>query len=451
MSQSDPKREFAVQVVRRLNDAGFTALWAGGCVRDFLLGREPKDYDVATSATPDEVRSLFGHGRTLTVGASFGVIIILGPKAAGNLEVATFRTEGPYLDGRHPDHVSFSSPEEDSKRRDFTINGLFYDPLEQRVLDYVDGEKDLLAAVVRAIGDPRDRMSEDKLRMLRAVRFAATLEFELDQVTADAIRDMAREIQVVSAERIAEELRRMLVDPHRRRAMELAREVGLLQVIFPELADCLKSGDETGGESPSAAWQTTLRMLDQLQDPSFELAATALLNSVVWPQQESTAAAKPVDQANRNAVDRIRAICRRLRLSNDETDRVCWLINRQRALINAPHLELAKLKRILAHPFGRELLLLSRAEAIASDADLSSVEFCEEYLRITPSEEINPPPLITGDDLIAHGLQSGPHFKELLETVRDAQLNGEIGTPQQALELVDRLNATEKDDKKGRT
>ncbi len=447
MSQFDPKREFAVEVVCRLKGAGYTALWAGGCVRDLLLGREPKDYDVATSAKPDAVRRFFGHQRTFAVGASFGVIIVRGPKAVGNLEVATFRREGPYSDGRHPDRVTFSSPEEDAQRRDLTINGLFYDPIDERVLDYVGGEKDLHQKIVRAIGDPLDRMSEDKLRMLRAVRFAATLDFTLDQDTANAIRQMAHKIEVVSAERIADELRRMLIDPHRRRAMELTRDVGVLQLIIPELADCLKATDETEGELLSAAWPTTLHMLDQLQDPRFELAATALLHSVVWPKLRAFTGTQSIGQVDHSAVDRMRAICQRMRLPNDETDNMCWLVSRQRVLIDAPHLELAQLKRILAHPLSRELLSLSRAEAEASAMELSSVEFCEEYLRKTSAEELNPPTLITGDDLIALGLKSGPRFKKLLEIIRNAQLNGEISTRQQALEVVDQLIGGEDDQK----
>ena len=254
MSSADRQREFAVDVVRRLQEAGFRALWNGGCVRDFLMGRVPKDYDVATDARPDAVRSLFGHRRTLAVGASFGVIIVLGPKQAGNVEVATFRTEGPYLDGRRPEHVDFASPEEDAQRRDFTINGMFYDPISEQVHDYVGGEKDLAAGVVRAIGRPADRMAEDKLRMLRAVRFAATLDFQLDAATADAVRAMAPEIHVVSAERIAQELKKMLVDPHRRRAIELAHETNLLLEILPELKPVFDASD-------GVAWEAALRRL----------------------------------------------------------------------------------------------------------------------------------------------------------------------------------------------
>lgn len=407
----DPKRQFAVDVVQRLTDAGYTALWAGGCVRDFLLGIEPKDYDVATDCRPERVREIFGHRKTQAVGASFGVILLRGPKAAGPIEIATFRSDGSYLDGRRPESVEFSTPEEDAKRRDFTINGMFYDPLERRVLDFVGGEADIAAGVVRAIGNPHDRMREDKLRMLRAVRFAATLDFQLDAVTADAIRDMAAEILVVSAERIAAELRRMLVDPHRHRAMDLCREVGLLSRIVPELQPV------TLGVHPE--WGITTQMLHLLQSPGFEVAFAALLQSI--------------------DVGPIAGICRRLRLSNDETDRITWLHEHRRAIDEPAALPLHRLKRLAAHRYFPALLAFVRAERLARNLDPAPVLFCEEYLRDTPAEEIDPPPLIGGNDLIALGCDPGPRFKEILTAVRDAQLDGDIATREAALQLVDEL------------
>ncbi len=438
MSGSDPKREFAVDVVRRLQQSGHRALWAGGCVRDVLLGRDPQDYDVATDARPDEVRRLFGHRRTLAVGASFGVMIVCGEERAGNVEVATFRTEGPYLDGRRPEHVVFSSPEDDAQRRDFTINGLFYDPVEEKVLDFIGGKQDLRAGVVRAIGDPHDRMREDKLRLLRAVRFAATLDFQLDQVTADAIREMAEEILVVSAERIAQELKRMLLDPHRRRAMRLTRDVGLLVVIVPEMTPLLGDAADRPADD---AWEQTLQMLSLLSDPSFELAAAVLLHAVPAgrrPEESATAVA-----------ERVRNICRRLRLSNHETDHIGWLVEHQHDLLDSPALPLSRLKRLMAHRHIGDLLALFRVETVAANADLAPVVFCEEYLRNTPQEEINPPALLTGDDLIAHGFQPGPRFKGILESVRDAQLNGVIHTQAEALALAEQLQHSARNDKKG--
>jgi poly(A) polymerase len=424
MSSADRQREFAVEVVRRLQEAGFRALWNGGCVRDFLMGRVPKDYDVATDARPDAVRSLFGHRRTLAVGASFGVIIVLGPKEAGNVEVATFRTEGPYLDGRRPEHVDFATPEEDAQRRDFTINGMFYDPISEQVHDYVGGEKDLAAGVVRAIGRPADRMAEDKLRMLRAVRFAATLDFQLDSATADAVRAMAPEIHVVSAERIAQELKKMLVDPHRRRAIELARDTQLLLEILPELKPVLEASD-------GVAWEAALRRLRLLQDPKFELATAALLAGV--PHISGRQGSK------RNASSAVHGICKRLRLSNQETDTIEWLLAHLPDVLASTTKSLAELKRMLSHPDARDLLELARADRLAADGDLSGVMHCEELLRRTPPAKLDPPPLVTGDDLIALGLQPGKQFREILDAVREAQLNDELSTRDEAIRLVERL------------
>ena len=254
------QRDFAVHVVSRLRDAGYEALWAGGCVRDLLLNRIPGDYDIATSAHPETVRQVFGKRRTLAIGASFGVIVVLPEKkSAGQIEVATFRSDGQYIDGRRPDSVIFSSAEEDAQRRDFTVNGMFYDPIDERVIDYVGGEQDLSKRVVRAIGDPVARMTEDKLRMLRAVRFTSTLGFELETETANAIRGMADQLPAVSAERIAQELRKMLTGPDPARAIQLADDVELLKAFLPELL-------------PGEPLDRTLDMLRTLNDPSFGLA-----------------------------------------------------------------------------------------------------------------------------------------------------------------------------------
>ena len=439
MTTSSPQRDFAVEIVRKLRAAGHEALFAGGCVRDLLLGREPKDYDVATTARPEQVRDLFGHRRTLSVGASFGVIVVVPPRdsGAGQVEVATFRTEGPYQDGRRPESVAFCTPEEDAQRRDFTINGMFYDPVEARVLDFVGGEADLATRVIRAIGDPHARMREDKLRLLRAVRFTATLDFTLDQTTAAAVREMASEITVVSHERIAQELRRMLVDSHRQRAVKLCAEAGLLAVILPELtieplgflsgarkpsgsSIVDKAVEESGGlRAPLTKRkdELALAMLSLLEAPSFERTFATLLHSLT---------ARPI----------VYDICRRLRLSNDETDRIVWLVAHQDDLADAPSQTPARLKRTLAHPYRDDLIALFRVKLLAHAANMQPVLFCDEYLASTPQSVIDPPPLITGDDLKSLGLKPGPEFKTLLDAIRDAQLNGEIATREQALALA---------------
>lgn len=406
------QRELAVSIVQRLRDAGFEALFAGGCVRDLLLGRDPKDYDVATTATPEQVRETFGRNRTLAIGASFGVIAVLGNKGVPPVEVATFRTEGPYLDGRRPESVSYCSPAEDALRRDFTINGMFYDPIDCRVFDYVGGERDLAARVVRAIGDPAARMEEDKLRLLRAVRFAAVLNFQLDSATAEAVRQMAPQLVVVSAERIAQELRRMLVNSHRRRAVQLTEDLGLLQVMLPEV-------------HITAFWNGTpprmQTMLELLQQPSFELAFATLLSPL--PPEPT-----------------VRDICRRLRLSNHETARILWLVENQALLDDALSFSPAQLKRTLSHPGAVELIDLARVRRLVTNSDLQPVLFCEQFLRETPPEVLDPPPLVTGDDLIRLGWRPGPEFRPLLDQVRDAQLNGDITTKADGIELARRLH-----------
>ena len=418
-----------MEIVRRLKHSGFTALWAGGCVRDHLLDKTPQDYDVATNATPKQVRKIFAKYKTLDVGASFGVIIIVGPSGAGEVEVATFRSDGPYADGRRPDSVTFSTPEEDAQRRDFTINGMFLDPLDHKVLDYVGGERDLSQGYIRAIGDPHERMREDKLRMLRAVRFTAHLEFGLARATKAAVTEMASEIHAVSAERIAAELRRMLTDPHRHVAIELADEVGLLREILPAVVGLrpgidrcepseiqLKDGRRTPRAELIQASSRSPRLaaLRLLHEPSFELAFAVLLLGV----------------AN------VEVICRRLKLSNDELEKTAWLVRQQEALRDADQFSLAKLKRLLAHPFRDDLLALTRAMLLAQQADLHQVLFCERFLETTPPEILDPPPLVTGNDLIELGLRPGPRFKQLLEEVRDQQLNGELTDRTAALKWV---------------
>lgn len=425
MPELDPEKQrgFAVNVVGKLRAEGFEAFWAGGCVRDQLLGRTPKDYDVATSARPDEIRAVFGARRTVSVGAAFGVITVLGPKkSAGDIEVATFRQDAAYSDGRHPDAVEFSTPQADAQRRDFTINGLFYDPLENRVIDFVGGQDDLARGVVRAIGEPRARFAEDKLRLLRAVRFTATLDFTLDPPTRDAIEAMAGQITVVSAERIAAEMRLMLVHRRRARAIDLLRDVGLLDAILPEMSMANQSDQLTAtGRPAEAAWVATLEVLDALTEGSFPLALAALLHAFVDPAGSY-------------------AICRRWKLSNRDTQRTRWLVEHQNALLSARQAAWPKLQRILTSDGIDELVLLHEAIALAAGKDTGDFEYCRELLKLPP-EQLDPPPLLTGDDLIAHGVPRGKQYQGLLEAVRDAQLEKTIHTKPQALALVERLRA----------
>jgi len=409
----DPERQrrFAVDVVRKLRGAGFEALWAGGCVRDRLLGRVPKDYDVATNATPPEIRRLFGRRRTLAVGAAFGTIVVLGPKPAGQIEVTTFRRDADYSDGRHPDQVTFSTAREDALRRDFTINGLFYDPVEERIIDYVGGQEDLRRRRVRAIGDAHARFREDKLRLLRAVRFAATYEFELEDRTREAVREMALGITVVSAERIAAEMRLALTARQRARAVGLLLETGLASAILPEIVP--------GGPQKQERLGRALQVLDRLDEPGFPLAMAALL----LPFVDAEAA---------------RAIGRRWRLSNQEIDLTGWLLQNRDALVGARAAPWSRLQPILIAEGIEDLLALTEAARPESADDL---DFCREKLRLR-REELDPAPLLTGDDLLAHGLTPGPQFRVLLDRARAAQLDGEIHTKDEALSLVERLART---------
>jgi poly(A) polymerase len=437
------EREFAVDVVRQLRAAGFEALWAGGCVRDELLGLVPKDYDIASSARPEEVRRLFR--RTVAVGMAFGVVEVLGPRQDGKplrVQVATFRSDVSYSDGRHPDRVVYSTAREDALRRDFTINGMFFDPLEGRLLDYVGGQDDLRARLLRAIGDPATRFEEDKLRMLRAVRLATRFELGIDPATAAAVRAMAPQIGVVSAERIAEELRQLLVHPRRTRGLNLLDDLGLVTPILPELLP-MKGLPQGPPAAPTGdLWEHTLAVLDRLEAPSFPLALAALLHDIGKPRTVGRTPDRYTFYYHEHVGRRIAGeICERLRLANVERERVEWLVERHQFLADVRQMRTSKLKTILAHPGIRELLALHRADALASGRSLDHVEYCEYLLREWSEADLNPPPLLTGHDLTRRGLQPGPLFKRLLDAVREAQLEGTVTTPRQAMELVDRLLA----------
>lgn len=441
------ERQFAIAVVQRLQEAGYEALWAGGCVRDELLGLVPKDYDVATSARPEEVQKLFR--RTIAVGASFGVIEVLGPRVEGKhlkVQAATFRTDCAYSDGRRPDQVVFSSAQEDALRRDFTINGMFFDPLQGKLIDHVGGQADLHARQLRAIGDPHLRFREDKLRLLRAVRLATRFELAVEPVTLAAIKAHAAEITVVSAERIAEELRQLLVHPRRSRGLNLLFELGLVEPILWELLP-MKHQPQGLPEAPTGnLWDHTLAVLDFLgPQPSFPLALATLLHDVGKPRVVGRTPDRYTFYSHEHVGARMaNDLSLRLKLSNDERERIVWLVEKHQILSDAKKMRASKLKVILAHPGIHELLALHRADALASGRAVDHVDYCEFLLREewTPAD-LNPPPLITGHDLTRHGLTPGPSFKKLLDAVREAQLDGTLKTPAQALEFVERLLAGE--------
>ena len=444
MSEVQARRDFAVEVVLRLRRAGFQALWAGGCVRDLLLGLVPVDYDVATDATPEQVMLSLPF-RAITVGISFGVVRIRHPRMHGiEVEVATFRSDSAYVDGRRPAAVVFSSPDLDAARRDFTINGMFMDPESSQVIDYVGGLDDLRNQVLRAIGDPAERFREDKLRLLRAIRFAARFNLDIEPNTLQSLRAMAGEVVVVSPERIAQELRRMLVHENRAQAMNMALEVGLVAAILPPLVDMRGLFQGKPVQPEGDLWDHTMLVLRLLPvRPSFTLAFAALVHDVGKPftrtNHHGRTSFHSHDQVGSRIADRL---CRNLRLSNVERERITWLVAFHQYLGEAKKLREAKLKRVLAQPGIDELLALHRADALASTGDTEHVDYCAYYLENQPAGPINPPPLLTGHDLVRHGLEPGAHFAVILETIREAQLEGRVQSKREVLDWVDRYMAT---------
>jgi poly(A) polymerase len=444
MSEAQARRDFALEVVLRLRRAGFQALWAGGCVRDLLLGLVPVDYDVATDATPEQVMLSLPF-RAITVGISFGVVRIRHPRMQGiEVEVATFRSDSAYVDGRRPAAVVFSSPQLDAARRDFTINGMFMDPESSQVIDYVGGLDDLRNQVLRAIGDPAERFREDKLRLLRAIRFAARFNLEIEPNTLQSLRAMAGEVVVVSPERIAQELRRMLVHENRAQAMNMALEVGLVAAILPPLVDMRGLFQGKPVQPEGDLWDHTMLVLRLLPvRPSFTLAFAALVHDVGKPftraNHHGRTSFHSHDQVGGRIADRL---CRNLRLSNVERERITWLVAFHQYLGEAKKLREAKLKRVLAQPGIDELLALHRADALASTGDTEHVDYCAYYLENQPAGPINPPPLLTGHDLVRHGLEPGAHFAVILETIREAQLEGRVQSKREVLDWVDRYMAT---------
>ena len=450
--------EAALRIVQTLRSRGYEAYLAGGCVRDLLLSREPADYDVATNATPDVVLEMFP--RTFAVGAHFGVVLV-APAAAGSgfvTEVATFRSDLDYSDGRHPDAVRYTnSAEEDVQRRDFTINGLLLDPLRPlhggsfldecignpkalraAVLDNVGGLADLDAGIVRAIGRPELRFEEDRLRMLRAVRFAARFGFAIEPGTHRAIRSLAPRIHAVSRERVRDELTKMLTEGHARRAFELLDATGLLNEVLPEIAR-MKGVEQPPLYHPEGdVWTHTLMLLDQLPpECSMTLAWGALLHDVGKPA------------TFRRAPDRIRfdghveigvamgaEICRRFRFSNEETRQVLALIENHMRFMDAQRMKASTLKRFFRLDRFAEHLALHRMDCLAASGNLDHWQFVRERFASMPEETVRPKPLLTGRELIAAGYTPGARFREMLRAVEDAQLEGAIATEQEALQLV---------------
>ncbi|MBS1813720.1 MAG: CCA tRNA nucleotidyltransferase [Acidobacteria bacterium] len=446
----------ALRVVQTLRANDYAAYLVGGCVRDLLLGHAPKDYDVATDAHPEKVQQLFT--KTHAVGAHFGVVIVCDETTDAQTEVATFRNDMGYEDGRRPTAVSYAdTPEDDVARRDFTINGMMLDPvgltaqnIDAKVLDFVNGREDLRDGIVRAIGDPAVRFEEDKLRMLRAVRFAARFGFALEEDTYSAIHDNAAKIIQVSRERVRDELTRMLIEGHARKAFEMLDATGLLKEVLPEVAK-MKGVEQPPQFHPEGdVWVHTLLVLEKLPAGcSMELGWAALLHDVGKPPTfRAPDPAQPGDRIRFNGHAEVgttmtRAICNRLRMSNEETEQIALLVANHMRFGDVMEMKPATLKRFFRLPKFDEHLQLHWMDASSAHGDLRLYDYAKDKYENAPAEEIKPALFVSGRDLIDAGLKPGPRFKELLHTIEDAQLEGRITSKEEGLALLRQLTASD--------
>jgi len=420
----------------RLIDAGHVAYYAGGCVRDALLGHEPKDYDIATSATPEQVQKLFP--RSNPVGAHFGVILV--KQGDHPFEIATFRHDGSYTDGRHPESVTFSTPEEDACRRDFTVNGLFQDPQSGEIIDFIDGQTDLKAGLLRSIGKPTDRFQEDALRLMRAVRFATTLDFKIEAHTWSAICDNADLLQQISAERIRDEFTQILVSKNRARGFQLLTESGLMRHIVPEVYDLIGCEQPPQWHPEGDVYTHTRIMLEMLVDnPTPELALSVLLHDIGKPATYTYDQAD--DRIRFNGHDRVGAemaevILRRLKYSNQTTDDVCVMVANHMNFMHVQQMRTAKVKRFMARPTFEDEMELHRVDCASSNGFTDNYVFLRAKGEEFAKEPLIPPPLVTGKDLIDLGFKPGPKFKEILNQIQTEQLEGRLKDRESALDFV---------------
>ena len=423
-------------VVQRLQNAGFLAFYAGGCVRDTLLGLTPKDYDIATSARPEEVQSLFP--RTVAVGAHFGVICVL--EGAYSFDVATFRSDEAYVDGRHPSAVTFSTPQLDAERRDFTINGMFFDPIRDEVIDYVHGCEDLKSGILRAIGDPAQRFREDRLRLLRGVRFAATFGFEVEPATWQAVRENAAEIHVVSAERIREELVRIFTSPTRVRGFDLLNASGLMVQILPEI-EALKGCEQPPQFHPEGdVYVHTRRMLELLpEQTSLPLVFSVLFHDIGKPATYSLDPAEGrirFSGHDKVGAEMTVAVMERLRFSREEIDATAEAVANHMIFKDVQSMRVARLKRFMARPYFTDELELHRVDCASSHGMLDNYEFLREKREEFANEPLIPPPLVNGRDVLALGWKPGPKIGEILEAVQTRQLEGTLTNREEALAWI---------------
>jgi poly(A) polymerase len=427
--------EKAISIVRHLRQEGYEAYLVGGCVRDMLLKKLPQDYDIATDAKPEDIQRVFP--KTIPVGEQFGVILVLVEDEP--FEVASFRYDGPYLDGRRPSHVRYGSLEEDVFRRDFTINGMVYDPVEDRVIDLVEGQKDLERRSIRAIGNARQRFEEDRLRMIRAVRLAASLQFEIEPTTLGAVKQLAATITQISWERIGEEVTRILTEGGARRGFELLDETGLLAVLLPEVS-AMKGTPQSPDYHPEGdVFAHTMLLLSHLNGPTETLAYGCLLHDIAKPVCLRQEAGRITFYGHTDkGAEMAEEILKRLKRARAVSERVSYLVRNHLRHVQAPGMRLSTLKRFLREDGIEELLELARIDALSSNGDLQYYQFCKERLNELKDEEIRPAPLVRGDDLIALGFTPGPIFADILRQVEDAQLGGELTSREDALEWIQR-------------
>ncbi|HSE88334.1 MAG TPA: CCA tRNA nucleotidyltransferase [Candidatus Binatia bacterium] len=431
MSQKDK----AIAIIRRLRDEGYESYLAGGCVRDTLLGKTPQDYDITTNAKPDDIVKIFP--KTVPVGAQFGVILVM--LEGQPFEVASFRHDGPYLDGRRPTHVRYGSLQEDIFRRDFTINGMVYDPIADHLIDLVGGRKDLESKLVRAIGRPRSRFEEDRLRMVRAVRFAASLDFTVESETFAAIRDLAPTIKQISWERIGEEITRILTEGGAKTGFELLDRTGLLKVLLPEI-DAMKGVEQSPDYHPEGdVFTHTMLTLSHLNSPTETLAYGCLLHDVGKPVCIRRDEGRITFYGHtEKGAEMAEEVLKRLKRSRGTRERVAYLVRSHLRHMQAPQMRLSTLKRFLGEDGIDELLELTRIDALSANGDLQYYRFCKQKLAELKEEEIHPEPLLRGRDLIAMGFSPGPHFQIILKQIEEKQLGGELSNRDEAMDWVNK-------------
>ena len=423
----------AEAVVRRLTEAGYQAVYAGGCVRDALLNRPYPDVDIATSATPDQVQAVFPKASD-PQGKAFGVIRL--KQGDHVFEIATFRVDGPYLDGRRPSSVTFTTAEEDAKRRDFTVNGMFFDPLQNKVLDFVQGRADLDSKTIRAIGDPASRFQEDRLRLFRAIRFAAQLGFQIEPQTWHALLHLAPESKKLAPERVRDELVKIFTSPDPARGLDLLHDSGLIAVWLPELLEMRGCAQSPEHHPEGDVWVHTRLLLTHLKNPSAVLAFSALLHDIGKPRTSRTEPSGRIRFFGHEGVGARMAeeILRRLRFSNDDITAIVACTANHMAFKDAPQMRVSTLKRLLARPTFSEELELHRVDCTASHGELDIHRFLVAKQSEFSKEEIKPKPLLTGHDLQELGIPPGPQMGEILHQLMDEQLEGKITNRDSAIQ-----------------